>query len=580
MKGLTSRSGRRRRGFAVACALAVLATGCTTAPAGNREAATGSPGEGTGKTLRIGLQGFMEPKEGLIGYGTGAGGFDALEHFLVFHASLTVYNLQGELEARLAEKVPALRDGDWLSFPDGRMEVTWKLRKDAVWHDGAPLTAEDFVFGFQARMDPELPNSPPNASRFIAGLRAIDRHTFVVDWKQPWYQASGSGASDLIPLPRHLIFDLYQAGDKQAFINSPYWTTEFIGLGPYKLNRWQRGSFIEGLAFDQYVLGRPKMERVLINYVGDVNALVAGVLAGDLDVVPKGSRFDAGQLMVIRNAWGPEGGLAELDPTNARTVHLQFRDPAAPWTRDVRVRRALSHASDRQGMSEALQHGLAVPAYTFVRPDDPLSQALEERGYLRYPFDVTRAQQLLAEAGWNPGADGTMRERAGQLLTLDLSATGQGGNVQEIEALSNQWQKVGIQANPVPLPPQSANLDELKNTVRGGFVWPFGGSASVSDNLTSARIPSERTRWKGANYGGYNNPAYDRLYDRFAVSLDRAEQQRIVIESLQLLAEDVPLIPIYFYGNAVIARRSVRGVGLAAPSQSASAWNIHTWETQ
>lgn len=556
--------------------MVVLGLGCA-APDPAR-VSPAAPGGGPPKTLRIGLQGFMEPNTGIIGYGTGSGGFDALEHFLVFHASLTVYNLPGELEPRLVERVPSLENGDWKAFADGRMEVTWRLRKDAQWHDGVPLSAEDFVFGFQARMDPELPNSPPPWSRFISGLRTPDPHTLVVDWRQPWYQAGGSGASDLSALPRHLLPDLSPGEDRQAFLNSPYWTTEFIGLGPYRLSRWQLGSFMEGLAFDRYVLGRPKIDRVIVSYVGDVNAIIAGVLSGDLDLVPKGARFDAGQLIIIRNAWGPEGGLALPDPTSARTVFLQFRDPTAPWARDVRVRRAMAHAADRQGMSDALQYGLALPADTFVRPEESAYRVLEGRGFARYPFDPISARQLLAAAGWTAGPDGIARDGGAQTLALDLSATGQGGNVNEIEALSSQWQRAGIQAQPVPLPPQAANLDELKATVRGGFVWPLGGSATVAQNLTSSQLPTERNRWKGSNYGAFGSPAYDDLYDRFAVTIDPAERERVLVEALHFLAEEVPVIPIYFYGNAVIARKGLEGVGLAAPSQSATVWNIHTWD--
>ena len=164
------------------------------------------------------------------------------------------------------------------------------------------------------------------------------------------------------------------------------------------------------------------------------------------------------------------------------------------------------------------------------------------------------------------------------LLADTFDRTRAPGNVNEIQALSNQWQKAGIGAQPVPLPPQSANLDELKNTVRGAFVWPFGGSPTVSQNLTSSVIPTERNRWKGSNYGGYSSAVYDELYDRFAVTIAASERQRIFVEALRFLAEEVPIISIYCYGNAVIARKGLAGVGLAAPSQSASAWNIHTWE--
>jgi ABC-type transport system substrate-binding protein len=91
----------------------------------------------------------------------------------------------------------------------------------------------------------------------------------------------------------------------------------------------------------------------------------------------------------------------------------------------------------------------------------------------------------------------------------------------------------------------------------------------VSQNLTASQLPTERNRWKGSNYGAFSSPMYDDLYDRFAVTIDPCERERVLVEALHFLAEEAPVIPIYFYGNAVIARKGLDGVGLAAPSQSA-----------
>ena len=85
------------------------------------------------------------------GIGNNVGG---REHYFAFHAPLTVYDASEQLLPRIAEKIPGLSDGDWTLLPDGGMEVTWKLRPNAVWHDGTPLSAEDFVFGFQVVKDP------------------------------------------------------------------------------------------------------------------------------------------------------------------------------------------------------------------------------------------------------------------------------------------------------------------------------------------------------------------------------------------------------------------------------------------
>jgi peptide/nickel transport system substrate-binding protein len=231
-------------------------------------------------------------------------------------------------------------------------------------------------------------------------------------------------------------------------------------------------------------------------------------------------------------------------------------------------------------MSEALQYGLTPPADTFVMPEDTSFPVLESQGFARYPYDVNRASQLLAEAGWTPGSDGTLRDRSGQAFTLDLSATGQGSNVQEIETVASYWQNAGFHASPVPLPPQAANLDERKNSVHGGFMWPWTPSQTAPQNLVTAQISSERTAWKGRNYGGYSSPAYDALYDRFATSLEPAARDRATADIMKLMADEVPVIPIYYYGTGVVARRGVMGPGMLTPLQTASAWNIESWEVR
>jgi peptide/nickel transport system substrate-binding protein len=530
------------------------------------------------KTLRIAFQGFEEPnRDGIMGYGSAAG-FDPLEHFLLFHAPLTVYDQQGNLVPRLAEKLPSLQDGDLKTFPDGHMEVTWKLRSGATWHDGTPLQAEDFALGFQVLSDGEVPASRPGWARLVAEVQTPDPRTLVVLWREPSFLAGGNGASDIPPMPAHLLADLYRSGDRQTFINSPYWTTEFVGLGPYKLAQWQRGAFIEGAAFDGFVLGRPKIDRIILSYVGDVNAIVAGVLSSDIEMVPMGARLDASQLVAIQDGWGTSGGSTLLVPFGIRTIWLQFKEPAAPWVRDVRVRRALAHSTDRQGMSDALQYGLTPPADTFVSLEDGAYRALQNKGFARYPFDPARARALFADAGWSAGAEGLLRDTSARALMMEVGATAQGGNVQEIETVSAQWRAAGVDAHPAPIPPQAANIDERKATVQGGFMWPWTPNLDSPQNLTAAQIPTERTSWKGRNYTGYSNPVYEDLYHRFTGTLDVAERQSVVADMMTLVADEVPVIPVYYYGNGVIARKGLDGPGMISPLQTASTWNINTWQ--
>jgi peptide/nickel transport system substrate-binding protein len=272
-------------------------------------------------------------------YGRAGSGSAAQEHFFLFHANLTALDARGELVPRIAEKIPTINDGDWKVLPDGGMEVTWRLRPKVYWHDGTPLMAEDFVFGFQVINDPDLPIETLGQSPNIAEVRAADARTVVMTWRSRSSFGNINGHDGVPALPRHLLEGPYLSGDKVGFDNSPLWRELWVGLGPYRLTQWDRGSSIEGQGFDQYFLGRPHIDRIIIRYVGDVNALVANVLAGEIDLIPAGAQLDIGQMVILRQAWEPTGaGVTLFNPKSVRTLYLQFRDPAAPWVQDIRVR--------------------------------------------------------------------------------------------------------------------------------------------------------------------------------------------------------------------------------------------------
>src|SRR5207244_7983774 len=136
-------------------------------------------------------------------------------------------------------------------------------------------------------------------------------------------------------------------------------------------------------------------------YVGDVNAIIAGLLAGEYDVIPYGGLLDAGQVATIRQTWA-EGNTVTMEK-GVRAIWLQFRDPSAPWVGDLRVRQAMVHALDKQALSDALQAGIAGPVDLVLPPTDPAFRLAEQNGVARYPFDPSRSRQLFAEAGWHTG---------------------------------------------------------------------------------------------------------------------------------------------------------------------------------
>jgi len=516
------------------------------------------------------------------GIALGAGGIGGLEHTYTFHAGLTVYDHQGNLTPRVAEKVPTIEDGDWKLFPDGRMETTWRLRPDVRWHDGTPATANDFVFGMGILQDRELPFRSGRAPSLISEIVAADDYTLLVRWSQPYTSANASGPTDIPAVPTHMLGDLYNRGDKQALSNSQYWTREFVGLGPYRLTDWVLGSQIEATAFDQYFLGRPKVDRLIIRYVGDANVLYATLLAGEIDAVTFGS-FQADHFVMLKQNWEAGGaGNAIAVFSGTRNYRFQLRDPAAPWAQDARVRRALIQMVDRQTLADTLLAGLSAPADVLVSPPDPIYRLIEQRGMPKYPYDLAGAQRFMAEAGWARGQDGAFRSPRGEPFQIDVRFTDYVANVKEGEAVAAQWRGAGLQTTTSIVPDSAASTlrNEMRHTFTGVLAGPLRDTPEALEAFITSQIGTRANRWNGTNRGGYSNPVFDRLYDQSLVTVNANERQGLIADMVKLEADDVVSMHLFYdmQQQTLAFRKGMRGPGPVATMQLATAWNVHVWE--
>jgi peptide/nickel transport system substrate-binding protein len=561
---------------------ALLLLSCAPGPASRDGAGGGSSATAAPKRLVIAMQ-VSNEQDYPAPYGGSGAGSAALEHFFIFHANLTAFDSQKNIVPRMAEKVPSIDDGDWKILPTGGMEVTWKIKPNAVWHDGAPLTADDFVFGFQVYKDPAFAVEPRGELVNVTEAQAVDAHTLVVRWRTQSILGNVNGNEGVPVLPAHILREVYTPGDRTTFENSPYLTTQWVGLGPYRLDQWVQGSYIEASAFDRYVLGRPKIDRLLIRYLGDVNALVANVLAGEIDLVPAGAQLDINQMVSIRQAWDANGaGSTLLNTKSTRTLYLQFRNPALPWAQDLRVRQALIHGLNRDEIVESLLFGLVPRADYYVPPEEATYKLAEQRGLPKYPYDLARAERLMSEAGWTRGADRVFHNAAGQPLTIDVTPSGQGDNVAEATAIAGQWSASGFQSKPTPYPANLATeaAGEVRHSIPGALLWPWNFTTSDPRTLTASEVGSASTRWRGSNYGGYLNPAYDALYDQLASELDVSKRQETQLQMLKIIAEELPVIPLFYRATGLAMRKGVEGPTPTPPIQAGSAWNIHTWDVK
>jgi peptide/nickel transport system substrate-binding protein len=564
----------RTRAITVIISLALLASaGC--APAAERSAAQTTQGQvapAAPKILRLGIITDAEPKEGGVVYGGGAGGS---EPKYIFHAGLTVYDEAANLQPRVAETVPTIEGGDWKVLPSGQMQVTWKLRRDVVWHDGTPLTANAFLLGMKFGADPNMKfTRGGGVIRQIEGMTAPDDHTLVMTWKNVYIYANDLGLEVLPPL--HPKFEaLYASADPDAIAASPYWAEEWIGLGPHKVIGWTRGSQMEGEAFGQYFLGQPRFDRIIIRFIGDTNALIVQATAGELDVVPVGS-LKEDEAFNLQSQMGDKGAIA-LSQNKLRNGFWQWRDPTAPWLQDPKVRQALIRMIDRPSLVNIVQHGLSEVDDIMIPRRDPAYQLAKQQGLPDLSFNVDAAHRLMAESGFARGADGIYHGSDGRPFDVTLTVTGDiQSNVQQLLVIEDQWKQAGLQPAVNIVPSKGQKDEQYSNTAGIVFTSSTLGYESFEDFLTS-EISTEQKKWKGSNPGGFSDPGYDASYSKLMSTLNAGERNRLAAGMVKYVLDRALYVPISYSSDVSATRKGVHGVTTVLPLQRVTSWNIHLW---
>ncbi len=511
-------------------------------------------------------------------------GFTTGSTVRLFNAGLTIVG-RGEAIPYLAEALPQLNTDNWKVFPDGRMETTYRLRPGLTWHDGTPLSAEDFVFSWRVYAVPSLgyASAPPNS--YMEEVLAPEPRTLVIRWRQPYSDAGvldggeGTASRVFLPLPRHVLTQAFNDGDWQGFAALPYWTTEYVGAGPFRVERWEPGAFFDGVAFDGHALGRPKIDRFRMRFIPDFNTNVAAMLAGEVHLnVDDSLRLQQG--LILQREWTPRNaGKVLVYPGLWRWSQIQQRPELAQpaGLMNVRVRQALSHSVDKTGINDALFGGqgimseTAIPASFTYFPD-------MDRAVAKYPHDLQRTERLMIEAGYSRGQDGVYLDPSGARFSVDLAVLQSPANEAEMAIMAAGWRTAGFDAREVVWPAVAARDAELRNTPPGiSSTGGRNGEDSLADH-SSPRIPSSQNHWTGSNRGGWTaTPEYDRLATAFPITLDAAERTKMIIDMARIFTQNAAVISLFFSPTV-----TALATGLTGPEvprgESEVTWNVHEWE--
>jgi peptide/nickel transport system substrate-binding protein len=562
-------------------AAALLATSCVAAGSPGSSGPAGAPRPTSPERV---LTMSIEREPNYISPLAPIAGLAATDFYQrLFSAFLDYYDDQGRALPYLAEALPELNTDSWTVFPDGRMETRYRLKPNLVWHDGAPLNADDIAYMFQVATPAVGFRTGVPPYNLMASVRAPDDRTLVVSWKSVYPGAAvlmlgaGSTRFGLLPFPRHLLEPTFRDATPEVIQNSPYWAREFVGVGPYKLDRWELGSHLEAVAFDQHVLGRPKISRIRLVFTPDPNSAFAGLLAGDTQVSLNSIKFE--HVLQLRREWAAtNAGTAGFTAVSITVAVFQFKpeyaNPRAIG--DLRVRKALAHGVDKPTLNETLFGGLLNPLENIFDPTADYYPTIET-AISKSPYDPRASERLMSDAGYSRGSDGFFASPSEGKATFGWMF---GQNRPEGSVLAAGWRQIGFDIQEHAL----SQMLAIDAEVNSAFPAINNKTSAAEENqqmtlYRSAEMSTAENRWRGENRGGWTSPEYDRLVNAFQTTLDPAErvQQRAAIA--RMLSTELPSIVLAYNPNTHAYLAAVKGiVPTSLYTTGRLTWNIERWE--
>lgn len=555
----------------VAMLLAVGVAGC--APPSTRVDASGGsqPAKVAPKRLVAALVGDVTALSSAINAAGSGGAHGVNETEMLLTAGLThPATDQGPLNAQLAEAVPSIENGLWKVLPDGRMETIWQISPRARWQDGTPVTADDMVFTAQVGTERSLAMRQNAGFAFVESVEALDSRTVLTRWKTPFIEADWMFTYVFaLPLPRHILGRAFEES-RESFTDLPYWTSEFVGAGPFRLREFVRGERLVLEANDDYVLGRPKVDIVEIRFLASETAFLAQLLAGEVELTI-GSGLEPEALAQLRERW--PGGRTLVGPTTSSDmIFPQYVDPRPAIITNVEFRRALLHAVDRQAIIDVIFHGLATVAeVSVVNPAQP-EYSRVERWITRYEFDARKATQMIEQLGYARGTTGAFMDSSGQPLTLEVRGT-DGANEQLALTVAGYWQRIGINALPVVIPRPRASDREYRNTRPAFEISNASSELKGLESLHSRQLAVPDNNWAGTNRARYANPQLDVLLNRYFATIPSGERIEILGQITRHLSEQLVTLGIHYGIDSTAAANRLQNVRPGEPRNSIE-WDL------
>ena len=449
--------------------------------------------------------------------------------------SLVRKNERFEYVGELAENI--------VTSPDG-LSVTFTLRDGVTFHDGRPLTSADAKYTLDTLFASDSPKAgsffeatPGGRQPFVTAVEAPDPRTLVLRLRRPWPQL----------LSNLVSFGIIPQGSADTQKDNP------LGSGPFRFVSYDESQQVADLeAFESYWGGAPQIKKLRVRGMPEASTLQAELRSGGVDLAAVANLSpDA------FNELGNDPKLKIEKHPGANVVYLSF-NAESEFVKDARVRQAVAHAVDREGIVRDLLRGQATVANSIL-PVESWAYA----GGQNFTYDPQRAKRLLDEAGFrDPDGDGPQM-RFPRPVSFKISPLGR----TYAAVIQDQLKQVGIPANIESFEAPTL-LDQLR---KGQFQmttarWVGGNQDPIflRDLFHSANIPPNGSAF---NRGRYRNYELDRILDEAANTPPDAQRERaraLYAQAQEIIHREVPMLPLWYPANMVVARKGVNNIKIAA----------------
>ncbi len=267
-----------------------------------------------------------------------------------------------------------------------------------------------------------------------------------------------------------------------------------------------------------------------------------------------------------------------FDATSTTTAAFQFRPDhlQSLALADLRMRKALAHATDKDSINDGLFEGQAALAHTFVPPEAPYFADVD-RAITKYAYDPRRVEQLMNEAGYRKDRDGLFANASGERVQPAFWISAGAQREQMMAIVANGWQRAGIDVQPSVMPRALERDQEARAKFPAILVHGVSLSQQgTAQNMSAEQVGTAANRWSGNNRGGWSSPEYEVLWEAFNNTLDRSEQIRQFVLMMKLRSEQLPSLPLHYSVNVVSHLAALRGPDVGVP-ETTPHWNIHEW---